>query len=104
MDINFIELLFEHIEVLEEEVQLLSRIIILLYTGDASDGVASPLLVVLGDPPAMLLFILSILTLFSFAAGIEIAKDSSAQFQIAAGEAPSTLSTLAAYVSPRREH
>ena len=64
---------------------MLSGIIILLFTGDAGDGVASPLLVVSGDPLAMLLLLLSMLTSLSFAAGVKIAKDSSAQFEIAAG-------------------
>ena len=68
----------------------------LLYAGDADDGVASPLLVVLGNPPAMLLLLLSMLTSISFAVGMEIAKDSSAQFEIAAGDVPSTLSALRA--------
>ena len=53
----------------------------------------------------MLLLLLSMLTSISFAAGVEITKDSSAQFEIPAGEAPSTLSALRAIerVSPTGE-
>ena len=53
----------------------------------------------------MLLLLLSTITSISFAAGVEIEKDSSAQFEILAREAPSTLSALRAVkrVSPSGE-
>ena len=73
---------------------VLSGIIILLYNGDSVNGVTSPVLVVLGDPPAVLLVLLSVLILFKFEEGVEISMDSPAQFIIAAVEAPSTLNAL----------
>ena len=73
---------------------VLSGIIILLYNGDSVNGVTSPVLVLLGDPPAVLLVLLSVLILFKFEEGVEISMDSPAQFKIAAVEAPSTLSAL----------
>ena len=96
VEFNFIKLLLEHIVVLKKRSNVLSGIIILLYTGSASDGVASPLLVLSDDPPAMLLLFLSTLISFSSAAGVEMANDSSAQFEFGAGEAPSTLGALRA--------
>ena len=60
---------------LEKRSNVLSGIIILLYTGDSVDGVTSPLLVVLGNPPAMLLVLRSVLILFRFEAGVEISMD-----------------------------
>ena len=66
---------------------VLSGIIILLYTGDSVNGITSPILVVLGDPPAVLLVLLSVLILFKFEEGVEISIDSPAQFEIAAEEA-----------------
>ena len=84
---------------------MLSGIIMLIYTGDSVNGATSPVLVVLGDPPAVLLVLLSVLILFKFEEGVEIYMDSPAQFEIAAEEAPSALSALcvARRVSPSSE-
>ena len=84
---------------------MLSGIIILLYTGDSVDGVTLLLLVVLGNPPAMLLVLHSVLILFRFEAGVEISMDLFAQFEIAAKETPSALNALSVVerVSPSGE-
>ena len=50
--------------------------IIILYNGNSVNGVTSPVLVVLGDPPAVLLVLLSVLILFKFEEGVEISMDS----------------------------
>ena len=103
--INLLKLLLERIKVLEKRSNVLSGIIILLYTGVSVNGVTSPVLVVLGDPPAVLLVLLSVLVLFKFEKGVEISMDSPAQFKIPAEEAPSALSALcvAKRVSPSSE-
>ena len=67
---------------LEKRSNVLTGIIILLYTGDSVNNVISLVLVVLGDPPAVLLVLLSVLILFKFETGVEISMDSPAQFEI----------------------
>ena len=73
---------------------MLSGIIMLLYTVDSVNGVISPVLVVLGDLPAVLLILLYVLILFKYEKGVEISMASPAQFEIAAEEAPATPSAL----------
>ena len=77
----------------------------LLYRGDSVDGVTSPLLVVLGNPPALLLDLRPVLISSRFDAGVEKSMDLFTQFEIAAVEAPSALNALSDVerASPRGE-